>query len=194
MSTQRRKKPDAARLDHSRPAITRVGQLGLLLVVVCLIVTATYWPVLSAQAFSFDDPQYVFKNPLVKNPSWNSTACFFNEVLKPSTVAGYYQPLTMTSLMLDYALGGRQGDLHQFHRTNLSLHIANTALIIVLLYLLFGHVWRGRRGWATLRRPSHDGRAGRLDCRTQDIVSHVLRSRLSDRLRALCPTAALVTL
>ena len=138
MSIQRRKKQSAARLDHHRPA---PGQLGLSLVVVCLIVTATHWPVLSAQAFSFDDPQYVFKNPLVKNPSWNSTARFFTEVLKPSTVAGYYQPLTMTSLMLDYALGGRQSDLHQFHRTNLSLHIANTALIIVLLYLLFGHVW-----------------------------------------------------
>ena len=53
----------------------------------------------------------------------------------------YYRPLTMISLMLDYALGGRSDNLRQFHRTNLGLQVLNTALMIVLLYLLFGQVW-----------------------------------------------------
>jgi tetratricopeptide (TPR) repeat protein len=109
--------------------------------VACLGVAVTHWPALSAQAFSFDDPQYVIENPLVRAPGWTSAGRFLGEVIHPSTVRGYYQPLTMISLMLDYALGGRPEDLRQFHRTGLLLHVANTALVIVLLYLLFGHVW-----------------------------------------------------
>ena len=70
-----------------------------------------------------------------------STKRFLNEVLEPSTVKGYYQPLAMISLMLDYAAGGRENNLRPFHVTSLSLHTANTALIIALLYMLFGNIW-----------------------------------------------------
>ena len=47
-------------------------------------------------------------------------------------------PLTMISQMLDYTLGGRIENLRPFHRTSLLLHVLNTALLIVLLYQLFG--------------------------------------------------------
>lgn len=47
----------------------------------------------------------------------------------------------MISLMLDYAAGGRKDNLFPFHRTSLAIHAANTALVIVLLYLLFGNIW-----------------------------------------------------
>ena len=107
---------------------------------VCAGVALAHWPALSAQAFSLDDPQYVLENPLVRNPSWSAAARFLREVRKPSTVAGYYQPLTMISLMLDTALGGRPDDLRVYHRTSLALHVANTALILLLLYRLFGSV------------------------------------------------------
>jgi len=60
-------------------------------------------------------------------------------VRDPSTVRGYYQPLTMISLMVDYALGGRLDHLRSFHRTSLVLHVLNTTLVVVLLYGLFGH-------------------------------------------------------
>jgi len=108
---------------------------------VCAVVAAVYWPALSAKALSFDDEQYLTKNLLVQNPSWASAKRFLTEVSKPSTVMGYYQPLTMISLMFDYALGGRQNNLVPFHRTSLALHVANTAMITVLLYLLFGQIW-----------------------------------------------------
>jgi protein O-mannosyl-transferase len=112
-----------------------------LIVAVCSVVAVVYWPALSAKAISFDDSRYFEENPLVRNPSWESVRRFFTEVLDPSTVGGYYQPLTMTSLMVDYALATPGDDLRAFHRTSLALHVANTALIIVLLYLLFGQVW-----------------------------------------------------
>jgi cytochrome c-type biogenesis protein CcmH/NrfG len=119
----------------------RVGLLIGLLIVVCAAVSVTHWPALSANTMLFDDGQYLTKNLLVQNPSWASARRFLTEVLEPSTVWGYYQPLTMISLMADYALGGRVDNLRPFHRTSLALHVANTALVIVLFYLLFGQIW-----------------------------------------------------
>jgi len=120
---------------------SQIKLLTGLLIVLCGIVLAVYWPVLSCGALFFDDNQYLTENPLVQNPSWSSAQRFLTEILEPSTVQGYYQPLTMLSLMADYALGGRGDNLRQFHRTSLALHIINTALVVILLYLLFGRVW-----------------------------------------------------
>ena len=105
------------------------------------VVLAVHWPVLSAQALCFDDSQFLVDNPLVRNPSIASARRLFAEVLEPSTVQGYYLPLSMTSLMLDYALGGRPDDLTAFHRTSLALHAANTVLVVVLLGTLFQRLW-----------------------------------------------------
>jgi len=120
---------------------SQIGVLVLLLVVVGGCVVVAHWRGLSAQASSFDDEQYLHKNKLVQEPGWNSTWRFLSEVLTPSTVGGYYQPLAMISLMADYAMGGRPDNLLPFHITSLCLHVLNTWLIIVLLYVLFGKVW-----------------------------------------------------
>ena len=119
----------------------RISPQPVLLIAVCLAVIVTHWPALSRQALFFDDNQYLTQNPLVQEPGWSSVRRFLTEVLEPSTVEGYYQPLTMISLMVDYALGGRPDNLQQFHYTSLALHAANTALVVVLLYLLFGQFW-----------------------------------------------------
>jgi len=113
----------------------------LIVAAVCVLVFMVHWPALSAKVLSFDDSQYFTDNVLVQNPGWTSMKRFLTEVLAPSTVRGYYQPLAMISLMFDYVLGGRENNLMPFHRTSLILHTANTALIIVLLYLLFGQIW-----------------------------------------------------
>jgi len=108
---------------------------------VALVVLAVHWPVLSAQALAFDDGEFITNNHVVQNPSWASAWRFTREVLEPTTVHGYYIPLTMISLMLDYGAGGRPDDLRQFHRTNLGLHVLSTAGVVVLLYLLFNQPW-----------------------------------------------------
>lgn len=115
--------------------------LVILTATVCVTVFAVHWPVLFTKAFSIDDDQYLMRNMLVQNPSWGSAKQFLTEVLEPSTVGGYYQPLAMISLMTDCALGGSVDNFVPFHRTSLILHTANTALVIILLYLLFGRVW-----------------------------------------------------
>ncbi|MHC4674899.1 MAG: tetratricopeptide repeat protein [Planctomycetota bacterium] len=119
----------------------KIGLLAGLIIVVAAIVTFAHWPALSAKAYSFDDTDYLTENWLVQNPGWNSASHFLFEVLEPSTVHGYYQPLTMISLMLDHALGGRTDNLRPFHRTSLMVHVCNTVLTIVFLYMLFNNPW-----------------------------------------------------
>jgi len=118
---------------------------GLLLSVlmggVSVLVLVAHWPALSARALSFDDNEYLTDNYLVRRPGWASASRFLHEVLEPSTVRGYYQPLTMISLMLDYAAAGRPDNLRPFHRTSLCLHVANTALVIGFVYAVFGQAW-----------------------------------------------------
>jgi tetratricopeptide (TPR) repeat protein len=112
--------------------------LLVLLAIVCGAVVVVHYPALSARALSFDDGQYLTQNYLVQNPSLVSARTFLTEILAPSTVKGYYQPLSMISLMLDCAMGGNSDNLMPFHRSSLMLHVLNTALVVVLLYLLFG--------------------------------------------------------
>jgi len=126
---------------RSTEKASQVRLLVVLLVIVCAAVAGTHWPALSALALSFVDTHYITENPLVQIPFLGSAKRFLTEVLEPSTVKGYYQPLSMISLMVDWALGGRADNLRPFHRTSLILHTANTALLIVLLYSLFGSVW-----------------------------------------------------
>ncbi len=109
----------------------------LLLFVVAVIVLAAHWPSLSAKAFLFDDDQYLLENHLVQNPSFESAKKFVTEVLHPSTVRGYYQPFAMISLMLDVAMGASPDDITVMHITSLCLHVANTLLIAIVIYLLF---------------------------------------------------------
>jgi len=126
---------------RQHPSGSQAALLSVLLIMAAVVVLAAHHPALSAKAVCFDDNQYLFENQLVRNPSWSSARRFLTEVLKPSTVKGYYQPLTMISLMLDYALAGNADNLAVFHTTSLFLHTANTLLVIVLLYVLFGNVW-----------------------------------------------------
>lgn len=126
--------------DHASGRRT-IGPLVMLVGVVGAAVLVTHWPALAAKAMACDDKQYLVDNYLVRNPSWSSAGRLLGEVLEPSTVKGYYQPLSMISLMIDHALGGRSDNLFPFHRTSLILHVANTLLVITLLYLLFHQPW-----------------------------------------------------
>jgi len=114
--------------------------LGLALAV-ALAVAVTHSPALDAKALTFDDHEYLIENQLIQHPSWASAGRFLTEVLEPSTVDGYYQPLAMISLMLDYAVAGRTDNLRPFHRMSLVLHIVNTLLLMGLLNILFGRPW-----------------------------------------------------
>lgn len=133
--------PQAPQVAAAPDGRSSTQTLLILLVVAAVLVTAVHWPALSARALSFDDQDYLVDNQLVRNPGFTSAWRFLSEVLEPSTIGGYYQPMAMISLMVDYGLGGRIDYLSPFHTTSLILHVANTLLIITLLYLLFGQPW-----------------------------------------------------
>ena len=146
----KRERKDRRLQPHSIPSKTEVAiaqgpspitLLAVLLVVAAVLVFAVHWPALSAKALSFDDQDYLVENQLVRNPGLTSARRFLSEVLEPSTIGGYYQPLAMISLMIDYAMGGRTDHLLPFHLTSLLLHGANTLLVITLLFLLFKQPW-----------------------------------------------------
>jgi hypothetical protein len=118
----------------------RTRRMGALIASLLAIGSAALWvhsPALTAKALLFDDEQYLTKNLLVQQPSWAHAGRFLSEVLKPSTVGGYYQPLTMISLMLDYPFAQGPTDVRPFHRTSLLLHVLNTGLVFLFLYLVF---------------------------------------------------------
>lgn len=118
---------------RSRPAWV----IPLLVAGLAGVVFWIHFPALSAKALLFDDEQYLIKNVLIQQPSWASTWRFLSEVLTPSTVGGYYQPLSMISLMLDFPFADGPFDTRPFHRTSLSLHVLNTLLVWWFLYSLF---------------------------------------------------------
>lgn len=112
---------------------------------VALAAAAVYGPILGSDYLVIDDPQYVTSNPYVLYPSWSKLGAVFSETLRPTTVEGYYQPLTLASLMLDRIIeaslrGGLapRPDPFVFRLTNLLLHGANAALV----YLLVGGITR----------------------------------------------------
>ncbi len=115
--------------------------VALLALAVAVAVLIAHYPVLSAKAASFDDEEAIVNNRLVQNPSFYSVKRFFGEVFLSSVVRGYYRPLTLTSLMLDWAMGGRPDNPRVFHRTSLTLHIGSTVLLVLLCYQLFKKPW-----------------------------------------------------
>jgi tetratricopeptide (TPR) repeat protein len=115
--------------------------LILLTLAVIGIVLFVHWPVLSAQAVSFDDEEAIISNNLIQHPSFDSVRRFFSEITLSSVVRGYYRPMTLTSFMFDWAMGGRPDNFRPFHRTSLVLHIGSTVLLILLCYQLFGNPW-----------------------------------------------------
>lgn len=124
-----------------RPLASKLVMLTIASVLLAIILLFAHYQTILSEALSFDDNQYVFQNVLVNNPSWNSAKRFFSEVLNPSTVGGYYQPLAMISLMFDVALGGSLQKIYIFHITSLLIHLLNSILVLLFLYLLFKKIW-----------------------------------------------------
>jgi len=111
------------------------------MIAVGAIVAGVHYPALSANARCFDDEYYLMDNPLVQNPGWSSARVLLTEVIKPSTVQGYYHPLGTLSIMLDYAMGGRGENHRVINRSALILHTTSAMLVVLLAYLLFGEPW-----------------------------------------------------
>jgi Tfp pilus assembly protein PilF len=101
-----------------------------------LLTFLTFLPVLHCGFIDFDDPSYVTSNPHVLT---GLNAADFHWAWT-TTHAGYWQPLSWLSLMLDASLGG--ANPHIFHFTNLLLHALSAGVVFLVLSQLTGATWR----------------------------------------------------
>ena len=124
---RRRPSPTPSTPTHKTAARDRLLWLAAILALTFVV----YLPTLDNGFTNWDDTHYVTANPLLAHP--NPRAVLTTPLL------GNYHPLTMWSLSLNYQISGlRPGS---YHVVNLLLHVANTALVFVFVWMLSG----GRR-------------------------------------------------
>jgi len=107
-------------------------QLGVVILIL-VVVYICFSPALSLKKefTNWDDPGYVMDQPLIKNLSKAN----INTLFKPETqVMLNYHPLTMITLAINYHYS--KLNVRPYIRTNLFIHIINTLLVFVFLYLL----------------------------------------------------------
>lgn len=121
---QQKAKPEAKK---SNSAILIAA---LTLAVVLIITYISFSPSLKCDFTNWDDPRYVLENPLLKSTKSEN----IKEIFKTKEVSLNYHPLTILSLAMDYSKA-KLDKPEVYHRTNLLLHIANTLLVFVLIYL-----------------------------------------------------------
>jgi tetratricopeptide (TPR) repeat protein len=107
------------------------------LVVLLLVLgtLAVYLPVSKYGFLLYDDNDYVTENPIVQNGlTWNGVKWAFT-----TWDAANWHPLTWLSHMTDCQLFNLAPGMH--HDVNVLFHIANAALLLVLLVRLTGTLW-----------------------------------------------------
>lgn len=106
---------------------------------VMLVCGLVFSPVLTAGFLSRDDGRYVQQAAQARGLGWPDVSSIFRIFSVPTDTGGYYQPLMLLSLALDARItSDPAAPAFQFHLTNLGLHLANAALLFVLLRSLTG--------------------------------------------------------
>ena len=113
-----------------RPPIFAVCALLTLVTLLC------YWPISRHNFVSVDDQQYIYQNSHVtQGLTWTGVFWAFR-----TGYASNWHPLTWISHMADCELYRLNPGGH--HLTNLLFHLANTALLFLLLRQMTGTLWR----------------------------------------------------
>lgn len=110
-----------------KPALLSNRQTNLALILILLCTFVAYIPALKAGFVNWDDPSYIFENPMIKNIS-------NLEMIFTTPIQGNYHPLTVISLILNYNISGF--DAWSYHLLNVLLHLANCFLVFRLVLLL----------------------------------------------------------
>ena len=101
-----------------------------------LVTLALYWPVTGFSFLNYDDPDFVTSNAHVQGGlNWEGVKWAFGP-----NEGDYWHPLTWLSLMLDASLFGQGAG--GFHFTNVAFHAVNGVLLLLLLRMLTGALWR----------------------------------------------------
>jgi protein O-mannosyl-transferase len=110
----------------------------LMAVLLVVVTSAVYWPVMGHDFVNYDDPAYVTDNPHVRaGLTWDGLVWAFGRIHGDGT---YWHPLSWVSHMVDCRLYGLKPGGH--HRTNVLLHAANAALVFLVFRRMTGAFWR----------------------------------------------------
>jgi len=97
---------------------------------------ALYWPVTGYPFINFDDPEYIYENPVTQaGLTWHGFVWAFNGIH-----VGNWHPASWLSHMIDCQLFGTDAGGH--HLVNVLFHIANTLLLFAFLRSATGANWR----------------------------------------------------
>lgn len=101
------------------------------LFVIIAITSIVYLPVINNDFIAMDDSYYVTDNEMIKDLNVENFFDFFH-----TKVAGNIQPLTMLSLSVDYHFWKLNASAYHIH--NVILHILNSLLVFLFIFLLSG--------------------------------------------------------
>lgn len=105
----------------------------LILAGTLVLATAVYAATIGNEFIAFDDPENILDNYSIRELSWVNLQHFFTTSLE-----FMYTPLVSLSYAVDYQLGGL--DPTVYHTTNLLLHLANIALVYLVVRRLTARV------------------------------------------------------
>jgi predicted PurR-regulated permease PerM len=99
--------------------------------ILIIIITAIYYKSLNNQLTNLDDDFYITNNAGITTLNIKS--------IFSSYVQGNYHPLTMLSYCLEYKYAQLNPKI--YHTTNLVLHLLNTLLVFIFIWLLSKQQW-----------------------------------------------------
>ena len=121
-------------------------KIFICLILISLFTLFCYVPTFKNEIINLDDEEYLIENPLIKDFSIHTISkMFYAGTDRELFWMGNYHPLTMLSLNINYQMLSN-GDFDEegalknpfvFQLTNVLLHILNTVLVFLLIYLLF---------------------------------------------------------
>lgn len=104
------------------PAYRRQIPLHLAIIVVTIAIA---WCRIPGAAFlNWDDGEYVANNPFIRSFAPENIRAWFSTFF-----VGNYQPVTMLSYAVDYAIGGPAASA--YHISSMLLHMVNACLVYV---------------------------------------------------------------
>lgn len=102
--------------------------------IIAFVTALVFLPALSNNFVTWDDPEYVYENPLIRTFTPENIKNIFT-----SSFQGAYCPITILSYSLEYGLAGNTPFIYHF--TNYILHIGVTLLTLIFIYRISGNVF-----------------------------------------------------
>lgn len=112
--------------------VVSLRQSKMLLITILILVAFAFSPGLKNQFTNWDDNRYVVENPVIKKLNAENLHRIF--VGDHKFHMGNYHPFTLISLALDYQVAQLNPMVYILH--NLVLHLFNTGLVYLLVWLL----------------------------------------------------------